>query len=151
MMIDPVDNAVDRFRRGYNCAQAVLSAYANDLGLSEDAALRLAGLFGGGMGRRGEVCGAVTGALMVLGLKFGSTTAGDAVGKERQYGVARELMSRFRERRRSILCRELLGCQLSTAEGWQEAQDRGLFLNLCPELIRDAAEIVSQLLRSEPG
>jgi C_GCAxxG_C_C family probable redox protein len=145
---DPIEKALARFREGYACSQAVLSAFAGEFGLPDDLALRLSATFGGGMGRLGEVCGAVTGAFMVLGLKAGNVTAEDRSSKERAYRLVGEFVNRFQDRHKTIICRELLGCELSTPEGMQRAKDGRLFTTLCPRVVQDAAEIVSLLLES---
>jgi C_GCAxxG_C_C family probable redox protein len=141
------DLAVAWFEEGFSCSQAVLSAYAPALGLDRETALRIAGAFGGGMGRMGEVCGAVTGALMVIGLKCGQTTVENEQAKEKSYELAREFATRFRARNNGcIKCRELLGCEIDTPEGLQLARENGLFTTLCPKFVYDAAKIVEQLL-----
>jgi C_GCAxxG_C_C family probable redox protein len=124
----------------------VLSSFGEALGLDRELALRVAGAFGGGMARMGETCGAVTGALMVIGLKYGMTQAKDEAAREQTYKLAQELAARFKERHRSIICRELLGYDLSSPEGRKAAYDKGLFSTLCPQLVRDAAEIVEEIL-----
>jgi C_GCAxxG_C_C family probable redox protein len=139
------DPAVERFKRGFNCAQAVLSASAPCLGLAEETALKLAAPFGGGMGRTGGACGAVSGALMALGLRFGSTSPDDKAAKERTYGIARRFIEEFRARNQGVLCRELLGCDIATPEGVAAARERQLFTTLCPKLVRSAAEILSAM------
>ena len=116
------------------------------MGLERDLALRVAGAFGGGMARMGETCGAVTGALMVIGLKHGMTQAKDEEARDKTYKLAQELATRFKDRHRSIICRELLGYDLSSPEGRKAAHDKGLFSTLCPELVRDAAEIAEEIL-----
>jgi C_GCAxxG_C_C family probable redox protein len=138
--------AVACFKEGFSCSQAVLATFAPQLGLERETALKIAGAFGGGMGRLGEVCGALTGALMALGLRYGCVNARNTDGKEEVYRLARELANEFRARHGAILCRELLGCDISTPEGRNLAREKGLFANLCPQLVRDAAEIVQQML-----
>lgn len=140
------ERAAACFKEGFNCSQAVFSTYAPQLGLERETALRIGGPFGGGMGRLGEVCGAVTGALMVLGLRYGCVDAQNTEGKEEAYRLVRELADQFKARHGAILCRELLGCDISTPEGRSLAKEKGLFANLCPQLVRDAAEIVEQML-----
>lgn len=142
------EHAVACFKEGFNCSQAVLSPFAPELGLERETALRIAGTFGGGMGRLGEVCGAVTGALMALGLKYGCVDPKNAEGKEAAYRLVREFADRFIARHGAILCRDLLGCDIGTPEGRELAREKGLFANLCPQLVRDAAEIVEQMLRT---
>jgi C_GCAxxG_C_C family probable redox protein len=97
------------------------------------------------MARRGEVCGAVTGGLLVLGLARGADTP---AGKEEIYRLSQEFMHRFEEKHGALLCRDLLGCDISTPEGWQEVKRTGKSRNFCPRLVRDAAEIVQALLEN---
>jgi C_GCAxxG_C_C family probable redox protein len=140
--------AVARFRDGYACSQAVFSAYAPQFDLAPELALRIATPFGAGMGCMGEVCGAVTGAFMVFGLKAGGSLAQDRASRDTTYGLVREFVERFQARHASILCRELLGCAIDTPDGLQAARERGLFDELCPKLVQDSAEIVAELLES---
>jgi len=142
------DEAVEIFARGYNCSQAVLSAYSGQFGMEREQALRVAGAFGAGMGRMCETCGAVTGAIMVIGLKYGKVKAEDEPAKEKAYAMARELAQEFKARNGSIVCRELLGCDMGTSEGAKYAKDHKLHTTVCPKLVRDAAEIVGKLIES---
>ena len=98
------------------------------------------------MARTGQMCGAVNGALMVIGLAHGATAADDSAGKEKTYAVSREFWSRFRERHGSLICRELLGVDIGTPEGRDWAMRTSLFKIKCPVFVRDAAEMVDQLL-----
>lgn len=138
--------AASYFGEGFNCSQSVLSAYAPQLGLSPETALRIASAFGGGMARMGEVCGAVTGALMVIGLKHGYTKAEDREIKEEAYRLVNEFARLFRERNGSIVCRELIGCDIGTPEGLKYARDNDLFNTHCLKFVRDAVEIVAEIL-----
>jgi len=124
----------------------VLSSFGDQFGLERGFALKVAGAFGGGMARMGEACGAVTGALMVIGLKYGMTQAKDEEARDKTYKLAQELATRFKERHKSIICRDLLGYDLSKPEGRKAAYEKGLFTTLCPQFVRDAVEIVEQLL-----
>ena len=143
------DNACAMFLEGYNCAQAVLTCCGRDYGLSKETAVKVAQAFGGGMGRTGNVCGAVTGAMMVIGLKRSAASGTDSQAKQDAHRLTQELLSRFKARNGSILCRDLLGCDLSTEVGLRKAHDSGLTKTLCPKLVKDAAEIVEDLLSSE--
>ncbi len=138
-----VDTALSRFAVGFNCSQAVFSSYAE--GIDEETALRIASGFGGGMGRMADTCGAVTGAMMVLGLRFGGTSP-DREAKERVYATVRAFVNRFKARNGSLACRDLLGCDISTPEGLQHAQKTGLFSKTCPKFVRDACEILEAML-----
>ena len=138
--------AVATFKEGYSCSQAILVAYAEDLGLPRATALRIASGFGAGMGRLAETCGAVTGAVMVLGLKHGGTAADDRDAKEKTYQRVQDFVRRFQARCGSATCRHLLGCDISTPAGLQQAQDQGLTVTLCPQFVHAAAEVLEELL-----
>ena len=140
-----VDVAVSRFSEGFSCSQSVLAAFAPGLGLDVDAALRVSAAFGGGMGRLGHTCGAVTGALMALGLKYGATVA-DPVAKERAYALTREFIAKFEARHGATDCADLLGVNIGTPEGQAAACEANLFKTTCPGLVASAAEIVGQMI-----
>jgi C_GCAxxG_C_C family probable redox protein len=137
--------AVKRFKKGFNCSQAVLGTFCEQFGLDCDKASKVATGFGGGM-RMAGTCGAVTGAFMVLGLKYGNTSAKDKEGKAKTYKMIEEYTNRFKNRNNSVVCRELLSCNISTAEGMKEAQDKGLFSSICPRMVQDAVEILEEML-----
>ena len=139
------EEAVERFKKGFNCSQAVVGTFSEQFGLDCDKAVKVATGFGGGM-RMGGTCGAVTGAFMVLGLKYGNSTAKDKEGKAKTYKQIEEYTSRFKSRSSSVACMELLGCDISTPEGMKEAQDKGLFSSICPRMVQDAAEILEEML-----
>ncbi len=145
--MDKVETVLSSFRDGFSCAQALLSAYGPELGLDRETALKVAGAFGGGMGRMGEACGAVTGAIMVIGLKYGSTDPKDFRAKEEAYRVVRVFAERFRALNESITCKELLGCDIGTPEGMKLARKSKVFSTRCPKYVKDAAEIIEELLR----
>ncbi len=142
------EQAVEKFKNGMNCSQAVLSCCSESLGLDSETASRVATGFGGGM-RMAETCGAVTGAFMVLGLKHGNSTLEDKESKAKTYEKIVEFTSRFKARNGSVKCRELLGCDISTADGEKKARENGLFVSICPNLVRDAAEILEEMLEKE--
>jgi C_GCAxxG_C_C family probable redox protein len=145
-MTTSVDQAMTLFQQGFNCSQAVCAAYAPALGLPRDLALKIGAGFGGGMGRHGEVCGAVTGAIMAIGLKAGSIEATDAAAKEKAYALTHQAIEQFTARHGSVLCRELLSCDISQPEGLQHAREAQLFTARCPLFVRDAAEIAAALI-----
>ena len=145
-MEDETDIAVDRFNLGFSCSQSIVATFGVQYGLDTEQALRIAGAFGGGMARMGETCGAVTRALMVIGLLYSKTRPEDEAAKEKTYQVVHLFVDKFRTRNGSILCRELLGCDISTASGSQQARDSKLFKTLCPEYVRISAEILKDLI-----
>lgn len=139
--------AADKFAEGYNCAQAVAFAFAEDCGISPDMALKAACGFGGGMGRKQEVCGAVTGALLVLGLRRGRGAADGPAVTQELYTDVRAFMDAFAARNGSCLCRELLpGVDLTTAEGAARFKEDNLKTKVCTPCVRSAAEILEPLL-----
>lgn len=144
--MDKVERAVSCFKEGFSCSQALLSTYGAQFGLNREMALKVSGSFGGGMGRMGETCGAVTGAFMVIGLKYGKTRVEDEQTKEKAYSLVKEFVDKFKSRNGSIICRELLGCDISTPEGMKLAKEKNLITTLCPKLVQDAAEIIEQIL-----
>lgn len=145
-MSDKVEKAVGCFQEGFNCSQAILSTYGGEQGLERETALRAAAALGGGMGGLGEVCGAVSGAMLVIGLKHGYTMPRDRETKEKTYALVRDFAGRFRQRNGSLLCRDLLGCDLTTAEGMAMARQKRLFIERCPGFVREAAEILEDVL-----
>ena len=100
--------AVELFVSGYNCAQAVAVAFCDVTGMDRELTARLSSSFGGGMGRMREVCGAVSGMLMVAGILYGYDTNDDDVQKKAHYTLVQELAGQFREQAGSIICREIL-------------------------------------------
>ena len=144
---DRIAAAVSRFAEGFNCAQAVFSVYAEDIGFDHDTALKLAAGFGVGMGRMASTCGAVTGAFMALGLQYAGVAA-DRQTKEANYACIREFAEHFTARHGSLTCRELLGCDISTSEGLKQATESDAFKNACPTFVRDACNILEEIRRS---
>jgi C_GCAxxG_C_C family probable redox protein len=134
------------FKEGFSCSQAVLATFSDEFGLPREPALRISQGFGGGMARMAETCGALTGAFMVIGLKYGRTQAEDDAAKEKTYALCLELVRRFRARHGVLRCRELLGCDIGTPEGAKIARDEKLHDDLCPQLVVSAAEILEDLL-----
>ena len=139
------DLALARFHAGFNCAQAVFAAFAADLGLDADAALRIASPFGGGIGRTGQICGAASGGLMALGLRHGFSRTDDKTAKDRMYAQTRDFLARFQARQGAITCRGLLGHDISDPAEYQVIRAQGLFTSVCPQAVAAAAEIVEEM------
>jgi C_GCAxxG_C_C family probable redox protein len=145
-MATRVESAVKCFSEGFNCAQAVFSTYAPLFGVEEGCALQVSTGFGAGMGRLQEVCGAVTGAFMVIGCKHGMTNSLDTHEKEKAYGLIKEFEQRFCRLHGSISCRQLLGCDLNTEEGKRIFTEKNLAKVKCTEYVRDASRLVEQMI-----
>jgi C_GCAxxG_C_C family probable redox protein len=113
--------------------------------MDEPTALRVACGFGGGCARLGLTCGAVTGAYMVIGLKYGKVKADDNDAKEKTYAFVQEFSERFVERNKSLNCKELMGCDLGTPEGRVKVKEQNLVATICEKVVRDAAEILEKI------
>ena len=131
------------FEDNFDCAQTVFAHFAEELDLDEETALKIAAGFGGGM-HLGDMCGCVTGGLMVLGLKYGWNEEGDAVGRDLMNRKAQEYERRFRERLGGLRCRELLEADVSTSEGKMLAAER--IPDRCPGFVAAATEILEEML-----
>ena len=142
------ENAVNYFSQKLHCSQAVLAAFAKECGLTEEQALRIGSCCGSGM-RKGEVCGAVTGALMVLGLLYGQKCAGDTDGRQLSDKVNDLMMDRFKEKCGSYLCNDLLGFDVRTKEGLQYCRDNKLFTEFCPKMVAAAVDVVEEIIQEQ--
>lgn len=140
-----VGKAVEVFKEGFSCSQAVLGAYCEQFGLDKKTAYKISSGFGGGM-HLNQACGAVTGAFMVIGLKYGRTRADDVEAKMKTTKMMAEFAKKFKARHGSISCTELIGCNVSTPEGFEEAKKKNLFKQLCPKFVKSAAEILEEIL-----
>jgi C_GCAxxG_C_C family probable redox protein len=140
-----IEKSQELFAKKFHCSQAVLAAFAEELGLTEKQALKLGACFGGGM-CKGEVCGACTGALMALGLKFGQCEVGDTDSKEKTNDITVKFLEAFKDKNGSYMCRELLGCDLATLDGKLYAREHNLFTKFCPKMVTSATEIAEKLL-----
>ena len=140
-----IEKADKLFKEKYHCSQAVLGAFAEELGITEEQALKLGGCFGGGM-CKGEVCGACTGALMALGLKYGQSQIDDIVSRIKANDVTEQFLNEFKKENGSFICKELLNCDLSTKEGREYAIKNNLFVELCPSFVRSATKIAERLI-----
>ena len=143
--MDSVARAVGLSESGCSCSQSVFGAFAPRFGLDEDVAVRVASGFGGGM-RMGDTCGAITGAFMVLGLAHADDGCRTGEGRQTVSDAVIEFTRRFRERHGTLTCRDLLGCDIHTPEGKQQALDQNLFETRCRGLVGDAAALVESLV-----
>ena len=137
--------ALTCFGGGVDCSQVVFGAAAERLGLDLATARKLAAAFGGGMWH-GETCGCVVGALMALGLRYGNAALGDMETKNAFLEKKRQFEQRFLEENRSLLCRDILGNDLSTPEGMAKIQQEKLLETVCPKLVCSACRILEELL-----
>lgn len=139
--------AVQKFNEGFNCAQAVLFSFADELHLDKETALKLTCGFGGGMGRMQEVCGAVSGGIAAIGCKYGKGQNDTSDAIETTYKKVRELMTSFEKTNGSYICNKLLpGCDLKTSEGQNLFKEAAMKKGVCEPCVRNVVEIVEKLL-----
>ena len=141
-----VDEVISCFRGGLNCAQAVFSVYGPLYGMERQQCICVAAPFGAGIARTQDICGAVTGALMVLGLRYCHIGLDVKAMKARAAADAREFMRQFAGNHGSIRCRELLSRDITTEEGMKAAKDAGDFERICANYVRDAAVLLEDFL-----
>jgi len=144
--MNKIEQAVSRYEQGFACSQAILSTFGEEFGLDPNLALKITDPFGAGMRGLSETCGAVTGSLMVIGLKYGRTLADDLAAKEKSVLIVQEFVNRFKQRQGTIVCRELLGLDISIPEQHEMADNQGFFKTKCPNFVKDAAEILIEIL-----
>jgi C_GCAxxG_C_C family probable redox protein len=140
--------AVAKFLQGYNCAQSIIYAFSDDLGIDKNTALKIACGFGAGMGRKQQVCGAVTGGIMVIGVKYGRGENDERKVMDQAYVKVRALMDRFSEKHGTVICRKLVSeCELTTDVGQKEYREKDLLHKICAPCVETVAEILEDILR----
>jgi C_GCAxxG_C_C family probable redox protein len=147
--MEKADEAVKIFSTGITCSASVFSVFARDLNLEEKTARKIACGFGAGISRTGNICGAVSGAIMVIGLKYGKADIGDDAATEKTRALARQFMQEFTKRNGSVSCTDLLGYNLSIQDEYDAAAKERLFKTRCPAYVRDAADILERMLQKE--
>lgn len=143
-----IEKAKDLFGRKFHCSQAVFAAFAEESGITEKQALKIGACLGSGM-RKGEVCGACTGALLALGLRFGQADEEDIESRLKTNEVTDRFLAEFKKENGSYMCKELLGCDLSTQEGIAMAVEKKLFTEFCPKMVESATKIAEDILEVE--
>jgi len=138
------ETAISKFQGGFNCAQAVCSVFSEKYGLDNETALKISCGLGGGL-RSGEVCGAVSAAVLVVGLKHGQFIADDIEAKTNCNEKTVEFLAHFKEKHQTIICRELLGIDTSIGDGRKQAMERNLFRLICDDLVKSAISILEEL------
>ncbi len=141
-----IEETLSKFKEGFSCAQSIFSTYAPYYGLDLDRAIKISTGFGGGMARSGRTCGAVTGAYMVLGLKHGMGLSKDTEAKEKTYNIINEFSRQFQENNGSLICKEIIGCDINTPEGMDYFNKHELLGKKCYQCVKNAAEILEELL-----
>ncbi|QRV22102.1 C_GCAxxG_C_C family protein [Lacrimispora saccharolytica] len=132
------------FLQGIDCSQVVAGAFAKESGVDQKLLRKISACFGGGM-HCGETCGAVTGALMVIGMKYGHSEEGDTRQKQVMMEKTGEFKRLFREQYPSCICRDLLGHDISEKEELDKVMEKGLLLQLCPRIVEDTIKILGKI------
>ena len=145
-MNDKAKGAVETYQSGYNCAQGVLSEFAPQFGMDRDTAMRIACGLGSGMGRSGNMCGAVTGGILVLGLKYGMVDQELPEEKEKTYEEVVKFLDRVKELHGYTNCVDLMGVDVGTPEGRIEAQEKNLSDTICSKIVADVTGILEGLI-----
>ncbi len=134
------------FKQGYNCSQSVVLTFIDEIGLDKEKALMISSSFGGGMGRQREVCGAVSGMLIVLGAIKGYYKVDNHTEKAEYYALIQNLCNKFKEINGSIICRELLGLSAPSNPTPEKRTDAYYKKRPCASLVGDAVEILENYL-----
>ncbi len=140
------DKALESFMSGFTCSSAVFSAFSDEMELECGTARKIACGFGAGISKTGNICGAVSGAILVIGLKYGKTEQGDDAATEKTRALVRGFIQEFTKRHGSVNCTELLGYNLSNPDEYEKARNNKLFVTKCPELVASAAAILEKIL-----
>jgi len=138
------EKAVARFLEGYNCAQSVLLTMFEQWNGENELTPKIATAFGGGIGRCGSICGALTGGVMALGIKYG-TNEPSLEKRLKAYELAQKLFKRFEKQHGSVLCRELIGYDLSVPEELEQARKAKVSEEKCVNFIRKTVETLLEL------
>jgi len=141
------EQAASKFLEGYNCAQSVFYSFSEDLGFEKSNALKIACGFGAGMGRKEEVCGAVTGGIIVLSAKYGRVEKDDRPAQEMTYKKTRELMDKFAKKHGTYICRQLLnGCELTLEEGQKSFKENDMLYKICIPCVQSVVKILEEII-----
>jgi C_GCAxxG_C_C family probable redox protein len=146
-MESKVEKALSSFRSGFNCSQAVLTAFVDDLTINNDLAVNISCGFGGGMGRLQETCGAVTGSFMVLSIYNGNKYSDNKDKKEVTYSMIQKFSEKFKLAHGATDCKSLIKCDLKTEEGQRYAKENKIFETLCEMCISDSIMLVEELIK----
>ena len=140
------EKAKENFTCGFNCAESVLKSLTDEMGTECSCIPKIATGFGAGLGRHGEICGAITGAVMAIGLKYGRSDAKDPEAKEKAYAIVDDFMKTFKSKFQNVRCIDITGCNMLTPGGLQKAKDNKVHKNVCTDLVVFATEEAAKLL-----
>ena len=139
------ENIADSFMKGVDCSQIIMGEWADGLGLSKEDALKVSSAFGGGLGV-GESCGAIIGAMLVLGMKYGNSAANQQLQKDVLNAKRAEFLDKFKKAHAHFACRDLIGYDFSKPEDVPKILDSGILFEACPCFIRTACDILREIV-----
>jgi C_GCAxxG_C_C family probable redox protein len=141
-----IAQAKDAFGAGYNCAQSVAIAYSPEYGVPSATMARIATAFGGGVSRSDSICGAVSGALMILGLHLGTDNQPDSTAKAKTYTLGEEFVAEFNRRYGSAQCTDLVGYNLKNEDERKRASEANAFQTICSKVVENACGLLEEYL-----
>ncbi len=139
--------AQEKFEKGYRCSEAILCTYAEQFGLDENIAMKIACGLGGGFGKNGDLCGCVTASVLVIGLKFGRTNPENITAKNLTDDKVKEFLTKFEAEKKHLKCKDLIGYDVSGKEGFDSATDAGVFKEICPCLLETSVKILDEIIK----
>ena len=139
--------AIAYFDEGFSCAESTLLALSDFLKIECKYIPKIAGGFGGGMGKHGEICGAISGTIMALGMVYGREEAKDREGKEKMYNITEDFIQKFEKEFGCIRCRDLTGCNMLTPEGQKRMKEKNIHDEICSKLVAFGAEEASKIIK----
>ncbi|MCU0663676.1 MAG: C-GCAxxG-C-C family protein [Myxococcota bacterium] len=142
----PAQKAEALFQEGFSCAQSVVQAFCERFGVPRETAARMSTAFGAGICGRAGMCGVASGALMVIGLAHGRVIATDTAARDKTYALSNEFLARFETLAHGLDCRDILGVDISTAAGKEDARASGVFEHTCPSLVGQGSRLLEELL-----
>lgn len=144
--ITKAEDARTRFTEGFSCSQAVLASFSEELGMDKETAYKISCGFGAGIARSGNICGAVSGAILVIGMKYGKATKEDNAAREKTYALVDEFLKEYTALHGSVMCPDLLGYDMSDPAQFAEAKEKKVAARLCPGLTKDAVIVLEKVL-----
>ncbi|MFZ4462987.1 MAG: C-GCAxxG-C-C family protein [Bacteroidales bacterium] len=145
-MKDHVAEALELFKSGFHCSQAVLAPFREDFGLAQETLLKIASPFGGGLGGYGRTCGAISGAMLVIGLKYGTDNTTDSEAIKLCKDKTRELIEAFERTHGTSICNELVGFDRSNMQGAELMSMIPFFHNTCPKFLETVITFLEEEL-----
>jgi len=141
------EEAISFFNNGCNCSQAVVMPYSEELNIDHEIVERISVAFGGGMSKQGKTCGCLSGALMVIGLKYGMDSAKEIEKRINSYNKGKDMIVKFKEVFGAIDCKDLIKLDLDNSKDMEKAQRENVFEKRCSKLVGETIEILEEYFK----